>query len=427
MNSRLRLRDITPPGVCKFVLIGAALAACAANWPQWRGPQRNGISQETGLLKQWPEAGPKLVWQVDKLGDGFSTPAIVGDRIYLVSSTGLEDEFVQALDTKDGHQIWSKRIGKVGSPDQQPSYPGARSTPTIDGDTLYAMGSDGDVVCMDRHTGDIRWQKNVKAEFAGKPGEWAYSESPLVDGDALVVTPGGAEATLVALDKNTGSPIWKAPVPGGEEAGYASIVILEVGGVKQYVQFLQKGVVGIDAKTGEFLWRYDRTAANSPANIGTPVASDDYVYTGSHFAGGGMVRIIPEGEGFKAEEVYFDRKLPTAIGGAVLVGEYLYGTNRTTTTCTHFKTGEIKWTQDRGMAPASLCFADGSLYAHSEHTGEVALIEATPEEYREKGKFAPPGIPDKGKSQAWTYPVVADGKLYIHDWGTLWCYDVKSP
>ncbi|MCI0331964.1 MAG: PQQ-like beta-propeller repeat protein [Planctomycetes bacterium] len=212
-------------------MLGSLLAA---NWPQWRGPERDGISKETGLLKQWPEAGPQLVWQVDGLGDGFSTPAIVGDRVYLISNEGLENEFVQALDTKNGQQIWSKRIGKVGEPDQKPSYPGARSTPTVDGDVLYALGSAGDLACIDRHSGDIRWQKNLPTDFAGKPGEWAYSESPLIDGDVVVVTPGGETATLVALNKQTGEEVWKSQVEGSDEAAYASIVILEVGSVKQY-------------------------------------------------------------------------------------------------------------------------------------------------------------------------------------------------
>jgi outer membrane protein assembly factor BamB len=399
----------------------------AADWPQWRGPERDGISKETGLLQQWPTDGPRLVWQVGELGDGFSTPAIVDDRIYLVSNKGLDDEFVQALDAANGKQVWERRIGKVGNPDQKPSYPGARSTPTIEGDSIYALGSAGDLACLDRSSGEIRWTKNLQTDFGGKPGEWAYSESPLVDGDAVVVTPGGEEATLVALNKNTGDLIWKSQVKGGDEAAYASIVILDVDGTKQYVQFMAKGVVGVDAQTGKYLWRFDKTAANSPANIATPVVSEGLVYTGSHFAGGGLIQINKTPEGYVVEEKYFERKLPTAIGGSVLVNGYLYGTNRTMMTCADFKTGEVKWTQERGMAPASLCYADGRLYLHSENTGEVALVEATPEAYRELGKFTPPGAPDKGPSKAWAYPAVANGCLYIHDWGTLWCYDVKAP
>jgi outer membrane protein assembly factor BamB len=416
---------ITRRTICYASLIAIA-GSMAASWPQWRGPDRDGISQEKGLLKEWPEEGPPLAWKVDKLGDGYSTPAVVGDRIYLVSNEGLENEFVQALDTKDGRRVWVQRIGNVGEPKQQPSYPGARSTPTIDGDGLYALGSDGDLACLNRHTGEVRWSKNVRTEFGGKPGEWAYSESPLVDGDAVVVTPGGKEATLVAFDKNTGELLRKMPVPQGDDAAYASIVIFESGGVKQYVQFLAKGLVGMDANTGRFLWRYDRTAEGSPANIGTPVVKDNFVYSGTGRGGGGLIAVNQTPEGFVVEEKYFDTKLPTAIGGAVLLGDYLYGTSRATTACVNFETGEAKWTEERGIAPASLCYADGHFYLHAENTGDLALIEATPDGYREKGRFTPEGIPEKGQSKAWAYPVVADGRLYIHDWGTLWCYNVQA-
>jgi outer membrane protein assembly factor BamB len=402
----------------------------AANWPQWRGPQRDGISQETGLLQEWPEEGPPLVWKVDNLGGGYSTPAVVNDRIYLLNNKGNENEFVQALDVKNGQQIWETRIGKVGNPGQRPPYPGARSTPTIDGELMYALGSDGDLACLETSTGKIRWQKHLRNDFGGKYGEWAYSESPLVDGDIVVCTPGGEQATLIALNKRSGDVIWKAPVPsqerGGEEAGYASVVIANVGGKKQYVQFLQKGVVGVDPETGKFLWRYDRTAENSPANIPTPVARDGFVYSASGRGGGGLVEISVQGDEIDVKEVYFDRKLPTSIGGAVLLGDYLYGTSGPSMVCVDFKTGAIKWTKERAVAPASLCYADGRLYLHGERTGELALVEATPEEYREHGRFTPPDQPDRGNSQAWAYPVVADGRLYVHDLGTLWCYDVRD-
>ena len=407
--------------------VGVALSGLlAANWPQWRGPQRDGISRETGLLQEWPEGGPRLVWQVDDLGGGYSTPAVVDDRIYLVNNEGNENEFVQALDVEDGEQIWATRIGKVGNPDQRPPYPGARSTPTIDGELMYALGSDGDLACLETATGRIRWQKHLRNDFGGKYGEWAYSESPLVDGEVVVCTPGGEQATLVALNKRTGEVVWKAPVPGGEEAGYASVVIVNVGRKKQYVQFMQKGLVGVDAETGKYLWRYDHTAQGSPANIPTPVARDGFVYSASGRGGGGLVEISVQGDEIDVKEVYFDRKLPRDIGGAVLLGDHLYGTSGPTMVCIDFKTGAIKWTQERAVAPASLCYADGRLYLHGERTGELALVEATPEEYREHGRFTPPNQPDRGNSQAWAYPAVAEGRLYVHDMGTLWCYDVRA-
>jgi outer membrane protein assembly factor BamB len=401
-----------------------AAVAGAANWPQWRGPQRNGISTETGLLKEWPKDGPKLLWQVRDIGSGYSTPAVVDERLYLLANTGMEDEFVKALEVKDAKQAWSTRIGKVGNPNQQPSYPAARSTPTVDGELLYALGSDGDLVCLERATGKIRWRKNLRTDFGGQPGTWAYAESPLIDGDVLVCTPGGAEATLVALTKRTGQLLWKSAVPGGDQAAYSSVIVATVAGVKQYVQFLQKGLVGVDAKSGKFLWRYDKTAQGSPANIPTPVGRDNYIYSATGRGGGGLIKLNVNQNPAELEQVYSSPRLPTAIGGAVLVGDYLYGTTSQALVCAEFKTGEIKWT-DRGVGAGSLCYADGRLYLHGEN-GELALVEATPESYREKGRFTPPDQPDGGQSKAWAYPVVANGRFYIRDFSVLWCYDVKN-
>lgn len=409
-------------------LLGLLLLSSAANWPQWRGPGRDGISKETGLLQEWPTDGPKLLWQKTELGDGYSTPSVVGNRIFLVNNKGLEDEFVQALSVKDGHQLWQTRIGKVGKPNQKPPYPSARSTPTVDGKVLYALGSDGDLVCIEIAKGNIIWQKNLQTDFGGVSGVWAYAESPLVDGNSVVVTPGGKDATLIALNKKTGEVVQKYPVPEGDPAGYSSIVIVNAAGVKQYVQFTGKGLVGVDAKTGKFLWRYDHTAQGSPANISTPVVDGDLIYTGTHYSGGGTVKITGGPDSMKAEEVYFQPKgkLPTAIGGAIRLGDYMYGTGRELTMCVNFKTGEAKWTKERAVSPASVLFADGRLYLHGETNGDVALIEASPEAYKEVGHFTPPGVPDNRVGKAWSYPVVADGRLYIHDWGTLWCYDVKA-
>jgi outer membrane protein assembly factor BamB len=416
MNVNYRLLALIVLGLPAFSLV-------AADWPQWRGPERNGISQETGLLKEWPQGGPKLLWQVKDLGEGYSTPAVVGDRLYLISNRGMDNEFVQALSAADGKQIWETKIGKVG-PNEGPQYPGARSTPTVDGEVLFALGSDGDLVCLETASGKPRWQKNLRSDFGGQPGNWAYSESPLVDGNVLVCTPGGGEATIVALDKTGGEVIWKAPLASGDEAAYSSAITMEIGGVKQYVQMLQKGVVGVDAKTGSLLWRYEKTAQGSPANIPSPVADGAFVYTASGRGGGGLVQIKAEGGKFTAEEIYSGRTLPTSIGGAVKLGEHLYGTNSQGLVCADFAKGDVKW-QERGVGAGSLCFADARLYVHGEG-GDVALVEATPEAYREKGRFTPPGQPDRGRSRAWTYPVVANGKLYIHDLGVLWCYDVKQ-
>lgn len=400
-----------------------------SDWPQWRGPERNGNSHETGLLRQWPAGGPKLLWQVNDIGDGYSTPIVVGSRIYVMSNRGMDNEFVQALSAKDGKVIWTTRVGNVGLPNQEPPYAKARSTPTVDGNFIYALGSDGDIACLELKTGKLRWTKNIRTEFEGKPGTWAYAESPLVDGDVVVVTPGGAKATMVALNKKTGALIWKSAIPGGDAAGYASAIVVQAAGRKQYVNLLSKGIVGVDAKTGQFLWR-NSEAAKGPAQYFTPIARGDFVYGGALGVGGTMVRLKPEGSGVAAEQVYFIRGLPNGIGGAVVVGDHIYGTEAgQKLVSAEFATGKVKW-QAETISWSSIAAADGMLYLHGIN-GDLALVEATPEGYREKGRFTPPAQPQKKKvgqfpEASFTYPVIANGTLYIRDLGTIWAWDIKA-
>jgi len=218
--------------------------------------------------------------------------------------------------------------------------------------------------------------------------------------------------------------VWKSALEEADQAAYSSAIGVTVDGVKQYVQFLQKGLVGVDAKTGKLLWRYDHTAKGSPANIPTPIAHGTFVYSAAGRSGGGLVKLKMTDAGFEADEVYFTPKLPTSIGGAVLVDGNLYGTNSQGLLCADFATGEVKW-QDRSVGAGSTCYADGLLYVHGEK-GDVALVEATPEAYKEKGRITLPSQPERGKSQAWAYPVVANGRLYIRDLAMLWCYDIQD-
>jgi outer membrane protein assembly factor BamB len=396
----------------------------AGDWAQWRGPQRNGVSAEKGLLQEWPKDGPKLLWQAREIGTGYSTPAVVEDRIYLLSNDGLENESAFAISTKDGGKVWSAKLGKVGNPKQEPNYPAARSMPTVSGDHLYALGSDGDLVCLEVKGGKEVWRKNFRSDFGGKPGEWAYAESPLIDGDTLICTPGGKEATLVGLNKKTGAVIWKCAVPEGDDAAYSCIVPAEIGGVKQYVQFVANALIGVESKTGKLLWRYEKSAKGSPAVIITPLIDGDLIYSGAFRAGAAVVKPVKKDGAFSVEELYFNNKLPIGLGGVVKVGDYLYGSSSQSTMCVEFKTGAVKW-EERSIGPCSWLVADNRIYVHAEK-GEVALIEPSAEAYREKGRFSPPNQPDHGQSKAWAYPVVANGRLYIRDWTSLWCYDVKA-
>jgi hypothetical protein len=405
-----------------------ALLARADDWPQWRGPTRTGVSREIGLLKAWPAGGPKLLWKLDDIGGGYSTPAVVGDRIYLMVNKKGE-EFVAALAVKDGATVWSTRVGKVG-PNKGPQYPGSRSTPTVEGDFIYALGSDGDVTCLSKDKGKVLWSKNLKKDFAGRPGMWAYSESVLIDGDTLVCTPGGKSATLVALKKKDGEVIWKCPVPGGDDAAYASAITVTVGNSRQYVQFLGKGLIGVDAKTGKFLWRYDGTK-DQAANIPTPVFHDGCVFTSTSRNGTGLNRIKVDKDEITSEQVYYNKTPLNSIGGVVRVGDYVYGTDaRGRLVCMEFKTGKQKWAH-ASVGTAALCYADGMLYVRGqggsgfgpETTPSVALVEASPDGYKEKGRFEQPNHGDK---PAWPHPVVANGRLYLRDADVLLCYDVKA-
>lgn len=413
------------------IFITAALCAvlspvwsAADDWPQFRGPNRDSISKEKGLLKSWPAGGPKLLWQLKDVGFGYGSVAVSGGRLFLIANRGNDDEFITAMDSKDGHMLWTTKLGKVGWPNQIPKVAGARSTPTVDGNTIYALSSDGDLVCLEAASGKVNWRKSLRADFGGKTGFWAYAESPLVDGDRVIITPGAPGSALVALNKKTGETIWKAAVPGDDMAAYSSPLVATAGGVRQVVAYLGKGLVGVDAATGKFLWRYDKTNGSMGANCTTPVISGDHIYSSSG-TGAGLIQIKSAGNTVTAEPVYFVKKAPTSMGGSVKLGDYLYGTGGSTMVCTEYLTGEVKWSE-RGIGPASVVFADGRLYLHGEE-GEVALLEPTPSGYKELGRFTPPDLPKREVPvKAWNYPAISNGRLYIRDLGSLWVYDIRE-
>lgn len=418
-------------GVAFASVVASAMLASAADWPQFRGPNRDGKCEETGLLKEWPEGGPKLLWKLTGLGRGYSALSIVGGKFYTMGDRagegGEESQFVLAFDLASRKELWATRIG----PPHRDGGP--RCTPTVDGELLYVVGTDGDLACLETATGKVRWQKSFPRDFDGKMmSVWKFSESPLVDGDRVVCTPGGPDTAIVALDKKTGEVLWKCAVPslgdrGKDGAGYTSMIAAELDGVRQYVQILGRGAVGVDAKTGKFLWGYNRIA-NRVANIPTPLVRGNHVFvTTSYETGSALLKIAKDGDAFKAEEVYFlgPREFENHHGGVVLVGDCVYGgsgRNKGTPVCLDFMTGKIHWTKSPlGKRSAAVLYADGNLIFRYED-GLVALIEATPDDFRVKGTFKAAVV----DGPAWAYPVIHNGTLYLRAHNALMGYDVKT-
>lgn len=399
-------------------------------WPQWRGPNRDDISPDKGLLQQWPEGGPPLAWKVGGLGSGYSSVSIADGRILTMGNTD-EGQWVFALELDGGREIWKSRIGDKSTN----SYPGTRCTPTIDGECVYAISSNGDLACLSFSDGSPIWSVNFPRDFQGKMHSgWGFSESPLVDGEKVVCTPGGSEAGIVALNKKTGEPIWKCAIPplgnnGGDGAAYSSIVISNGAGIKQYVQLMGRGVVGVAADSGKFLWGYNRIA-NGTANIPTPLVHDNYVFCSSGYGtGAALLELKRAGREVQAEEVYFHngKELQNHHGGMIMLGDYVYlghGHNNGAPTCIEWKTGKTMWRENRGPGGKTghVTYADGQLYFRYE-SGLMALIAADPEKYVLNGTF---DIPE-GKTPSWAHPVVIGGKLYLRDQERLLCFDVADP
>jgi outer membrane protein assembly factor BamB len=415
--------------LCAALVLGALpLAAAEPDWPQFRGPHRDGHSPGTGLLKEWPADGPPLAWKAEGVGIGYASVAVVADKV-LTMGDADGTSHVFAVRRTDGTKLWEAKVGRAG---EGGGYPGSRSTPTVDGDRVYALGPHGDLVCLDLADGKELWKVNLPKEFGGASGGWQYAESVLVDGDKVVCTPGGKQATMLALDKKTGKPVWKGVTPDGEEAGYSSVIVSTACGTRQYVTLTSNAVVSFAADSGKLLWRYgnsdDRFARNT-ANIPTVVltADPDRIFaTAGYGRGGGLVHLESAGGSITPHEEYWSDRLRNKLGGVVRVGEYLYGDEDASGNlwCAEVGTGKIMWTRkdrDGGAGSASLCDAEGMLYVRFDN-GYVSLVEATPKAYRRVSTFRIPN----GRGQCWAYPAVVGGKLYVREKDVVWCYEVKA-
>ncbi len=418
------------PAAIAFAAFTLPAGAALADWPQFRGPSRDGRSTESGLLQQWPEGGPKLAWQVSGIGGGYSSVSIQDRRLFTMGDIGA-DQFVIALSLDKKAIEWKTRIGPAWIDDQ---YKGPRGTPTADGELIYAIGTEGDLMALEAATGKVRWKKSLPRDFGGRMmSSWKWAESPLVDGDRLVVTPGAANALMVCLDKATGGEIWRTRAgamgsEGRDGAAYSSALISNGAGVKQYVQLVGRGVVGVRAKDGKFLWNYNKVA-NDTANISNPLVSGDYVFAATGYQqGSGLVRLEKAGDGVSATEQYFlnGKTFQNHHGGMVLVGGHIYGGQghrMGLPICVELATGRKVWGGDirnAGKGSAAVIYADSHLIFRYEN-GLVMLIEATPAGYKEKGQFEIPN----GSALSWPHPAIADGRLFIRDQNRLLVYDIR--
>ncbi len=398
----------------------AALALCASvtmqaleDWPQWRGPHRDGLSAEKNLLKSWPQGGPPLAWKAGGAGEGYSSFAVAGGRIFTLGARG-DREYVVALDAATGKRLWEVDHGRRFTNDRGD---GPRSTPTVDGGRLYVFGASGDLSSLDPASGKIGWTVNVIREFGGQNIKWGFSESPLVSGDRIIVSPGGSGSGIVAVNKATGKLLWKTEA---DTAGYSSAVLHEIGGVRQAIIFTGQRALGLDIANGHVLWSYDRVA-NRVANIATPIARGNHVFLSSDYGtGAALLELTPSAGALSAREVYFTREMRNHHASSVLIGGYLYGFSSAILTAMKFDTGEVAW-RDRSVGKGSLVFADERLYLFSER-GVAALVEATPSGYREHGRFTL----ETGSLPTWTHPVVANGRLLLRDQDTVYAYDVRG-
>lgn len=389
------------------------------DWPSWRGPNRDDISTETGLKQEWAEGGPPRVWLTREAGLGYAGFSVVGDQLFTM---GLEDDttFVLCLNADDGAVLWKTPVGERF---ENGWGDGPRSTPTVDGDFVYAMTSQGTLVCLSRGTGDLVWKRSM-SEFGGEVPRWGFSESVLVDGDQVVCTPGGSDGAIVSLNKSNGDLIWQS-VDFTEPAHYSSIIKIQHSGQPQYVQLTEKALVGVNTKNGGVLWQTEWRG--SVAVIPTPIYHDGMVYiTSGYGAGCKQIRL---GANNEVEEVFSNKVMNNHHGGVIFYQGFYFGhSDRAGWTCQDGETGERIWNNRDDLGKGAIAFADGCFYCVDESTGDVALIRASSDTWEELGRFTldPQTEQRKPKGRIWVHPVIANGKLYLRDQELIYCYDVKA-
>ncbi len=398
---------------------GVPAEETGGSWPQWRGPNRDNVSPETGLLKEWPDGGPPLMWRAEGIGEGIASVSIADGRIYTLGYFE-GGEFLTALDQRTAQRVWATRLGPRVNENPLMRWLSQRS-PTLDGDRLYAITTGGRLVCLQTSDGKELWSRNYLDDFASPRPNFGFCDYPLVDGDALICTPGGPQASVVALDKRTGKELWRSLVPGGGRSAYAALVVSEAGGIRQYVAFLEKSLVGLRAFDGRLLWNYDRIV-NRIANTRTPIVSGDSLFVSNGYGVGyGLLKLVANGAEVKALEQYFHQPgLDTFQDSSVVVGDHLYAGTGVLLMCLDWNSGETVWRERRQRE--AILYAEDRIYLRNSD-GRMTLAEPSPTEFVERGSFQ---IPDAAGVAAATAHVIAGGRLYLRDDNKLFCYDIRE-
>ena len=388
--------------------------AVKAHWPGWRGVNRDGKSSDKGLLKSWPKGGPKLLWKVKGVGAGYSSVAVAGGLIFTSGQKTDDDILFLTAITLDGKVKWSVKVGSGYTENQ----PGARGTPTWDSGKVYLESGKGLVGCWDAKTGKQIWTRKL-SEFDGKPGPWGYSESVLIVGNMLIVTPGGEKTCLVALDKKTGKTIWKSKP--FEEANYTSPLYVEFEKIPMVVVGTAGGLFAVSAKTGKTFWVNQFSYGNT-ANVTTPVYANGLIYWSNGYGMGGIcLKLKSDSKRITASEAWTTEDMSCQTGGYVVVDGHIYGyADNTGWTCLELTSGKKKWVSE-DFGKGSICYADGMLYLYDEGDGSVALAPVSPKGLKITGRFRV-----DGDEQSWAHPVVTGGRLVLRYGDNLYLYDVKA-
>lgn len=401
--------------IAAVVILAVPAAGQAADWNQFRGPNRDNLSRETGLADAWPAGGPELLQTIDGIGEGYASVSLVGELMYTMGNVD-GGEHVLALNRKTGQIVWKARNGNEYREGQGN---GPRGTPTVVDGMVYSLGGNGDLSCCNADTGNVVWQLNILNDFGGGNITWGISESVLIDEGRVICSPGGSDATVVALDAKTGKVVWKSKVPEQPKASYASPVVATIGKMKQYVIFTSKGICGVRAKDGEPLWGQN-SSSNDVANCATPLVVDNLVFSSSDYGTGAeLVELQARGTKIQPRQVYFTKDMKNHHGGMVLLNGHIFGSNSDLLTCLDMKTGKPTW-RERSMK-GSVVYADNKIVFRNEN-GPVVLLAADTKEFRELGRF---DQPQRSSRPAWAHPVIADGKLYLRDQDKLLVYNLK--